>query len=399
MGRPGVSIAVRRQFWLRVLAGRRIDESAAAVGVSRITGYRWVQQSQGVIPSFVFGVPPVPGSRLTIAEREEIAIAVHAGASIRSIARRLGRDPGTISRELRRNATPTGYRAWSAQHKAQARAREKNQAPRKLADGLPLTEEVHHRLRLKHSPEQIAARLKVDFPDQPEMHVSHETIYRSVFLQARGELRKELVQSLRTGRASRKPRRVTGQRPERIKNMVMISERPAEVEDRAVPGHWEGDLIMGTAASASAIGTLVERTTGCAMLLRLGGDHTSRTVADAVTDAMHRLPDQLRRSLTWDQGIEMARHEEIRLATNLDIYFCDPHSPWQRGSNENFNGLARQYFPKGTDLSKHTQAELDAVAAEINARPRKRHGWATPAEMLEKLLLQTADQNRVALNT
>ena len=399
MGRPGVPIAVRRTFWLSVLAGHRIDDAAAMVGVSRITGYRWVQQARGVTPSFVFGCPAAPGSRLTIAEREEIAVELHAGLSIRSIARKLGRDPATISREVRRNRTPTGYRAWSAQHKAQARAREKAGVPRKLVDGLPLTEEVQRRLRLKHSPEQIAARLVVDFPGQPEMHVSHETIYRSIFLQARGELRKELTRALRTGRAARKPRREVGQRPERIKDMVMISERPAEVEDRAIPGHWEGDLILGSTVSASAIGTLVERTTGWSMLLRLDGDHTSLTVAGAVTAAMGRLPEQLRRSLTWDQGIEMARHHQISLATNLDIYFCDPHSPWQRGSNENFNGLARQYLPKGTDLSTHTQAELDQIAAEINARPRKRHDWATPAEMLHKLLSETTDQDRVALTT
>jgi transposase, IS30 family len=397
MGRPGVSIRVRREFWLKVLAGCRIDDAAASVGVSRITGYRWVQHARGVTPSFVFGARAVPGSRLTIAEREEIAVELRAGVSIRAIAKKLGRDPATISREVTRNRTPSGYRGWSAQHKAQARAREKNQVPRKLAPGLALTQEVHRRLRLKHSPEQIAARLKADFPDQPEMQVSHETIYRSIFLQARGELRKELTQALRTGRAARKPRPAVGQRPQRIRNMVMISERPAEIEDRAVPGHWEGDLIQGSTQSASAIATLVERTTGCAMLLRLDGDHTSLTVATAITTAMRRLPQQLRKSLTWDQGIEMSRHADIRLATNVDVYFCDPHSPWQRGSNENFNGLARQYLPKGTDLSRHSQEELDEIAAEINARPRKRHGWATPAEMLEKLLSETKDHERVAL--
>ena len=406
MARPRMPIAVRRRFWVEVVAGHRVEDAAAVAGVSRPTGYRWVQEARGVPPSFVFepvtdsGVPAVPvarGGRLSIAEREEISVELRAGTGIRAIARKLGRDPATVSREVARNRTAIGYRAWSAQDTAQQRARAKNTVSRKLADGLALTAEVHRRLRLKHSPEQTAARLRIDFPDQPEMHVSHETIYRSIYLLPRGELRTELTKALRTGRTVRKPRREPGQRTERIKDMVMIADRPAEVEDRAVPGHWEGDLILGSMKSASAIGTLVERTTGCAMLLRLEGDHTSLTVANAVTTAMARLPEQLRRSLTWDQGIEMARHTEIRFATNLDIYFCDPHAPWQRGSNENFNGLARQYLPKGTDLFIHSQDELDAIAAEINARPRKRHGWATPAEMLQKLLFETTDQAGVAL--
>ena len=252
-------------------------------------------------------------------------------------------------------------------------------------------------LRQRLSPEQIAGRLRLDFPDDPEMRVSHETIYQAIYVQARGGLRTELAAALRTGRALRRPR---GSRPNsgsQIKDMVMISERPAEVEDRAVPGHWEGDLIMGSTASNSAIGTLVERSTGFVMLLHLPDGHTSRTVADAMITAMKNLPEQLRRSLTWDQGSEMAKHAEIRIATGMDIYFCDPHSPWQRGSNENTNGLLRQYFPKGTDLSFHGPGILDNVAAELNARPRKRHGFHTPAEVLTRLLSDPSNPTGDAL--
>jgi IS30 family transposase len=231
--------------------------------------------------------------------------------------------------------------------------------------------------------------LKAEFPDEPEMRVSHETIYQAIYVQGRGALRRELAACLRTGRALRRPRRKAGVRRGRIPDMVMISERPAEADDRAVPGHWEGDLIMG-ARNASAIGTLVERSTRFVLLLHLPHGHDPAAVAAAMTGAMATLPAQLRRSLAWDQGKEMAAHKQVALATGLEVYFCDPHSPWQRGSNENANGLLRQYFPKGTDLSAHGKARLEAVAAELNARPRKTLGWRTPARALDEILQDAA---------
>jgi IS30 family transposase len=241
-------------------------------------------------------------------------------------------------------------------------------------------------LEQRHSPEQIAGRLREDFPEDPEMWVSHETIYQALYVQPRGELARQVKTALRTGRTRRKPQGRKGTTDHgRLKDMVNISERPAEADDRAVPGHWEGDLLIG-ANGESAIGTLVERTTGFVMLLHLPGDRTAATVAEAMTAKIPQVPEVLRRSLTWDQGKEMALHTTITQATGLPIYFCDPHSPWQRGSNENTNGLLRQYFPKGTDLSFHGPGILDNVAAELNARPRKRHGWRTPAEELDRLL-------------
>ncbi|HKC27686.1 MAG TPA: IS30 family transposase, partial [Jatrophihabitans sp.] len=255
---------------------------------------------------------------------------------------------------------------------------------------------VQTRLDDRHSPEQIARRLKIEFPDEPEMQVSHETIYQSLYVQGRGALRRELAACLRTGRALRKPRRRAEARRPRIQGMVMISERPAEVEDRAVPGHWEGDLIIG-ADSASAIGTLVERMTRFVLLLHLPERHGALEIEQAMATAMSRLPAVLRKSLTWDQGIEMANHVKIAQATGLQIYFCDPHSPWQRGSNENTNGLLRQYFPKSSDLSIYPADYLDYVAVQLNNRPRKTLGWKTPAEALNQLLSNPADPPGVAL--
>ena len=249
-----------------------------------------------------------------------------------------------------------------------------------LARNLGLRREVQARLKRRESPRQIAGRLRIDFPDDPEMHVSAATIYQSLYVQARGGLKRELTAYLRTGRARRKPRRREGERRGRIPGMVMISERPPEVEDRAVPGHWEGDLILGSTASNSAVGTLVERASGFVMPLHLPAGRGALAVQDALVAKMATLPEQLRRSLTWDQGRELANHVQIAEATGLEIYFCDPHSPWQRGSNENTNGLLRQYFPKGTDLSGHDAARLDAVADQLNGRPRKTLGWKTPAE-------------------
>jgi IS30 family transposase len=275
------------------------------------------------------------------------------------------------------------YRALAAQAQASARAARPKMA--RLAVNVELRERVQAMLDKKWSPEQVSHQLAAEFPDDPEMRVSHETIYQAIYVQGRGALRRELAGCLRTGRALRKPRRKDGQRRPKIKDMVMISERPAEAEDRAVPGHWEGDLIIGK-GNRSAIGTLVERSTRFVMLLHLPGGYAPGQVAGAMTETMGTLPVQLRRSLTWDQGTEMAMHAQISLAADLEIYFCDPHSPWQRGSNENTNGLLRQYFPKGTDLSVHGREHLEAVAAELNSRPRKTLGWKTPAQALDEFL-------------
>jgi IS30 family transposase len=274
-------------------------------------------------------------------------------------------------------------------HRAQLRADRLAGRPKtaKLAANERLREEVQTRLERHDSPEQIANRLKIDFKDEPEMQVSHETIYQSLFVQSRGALRRDLTKRLRTGRAVRKPHRgPSGGRRGRIKDMVNIKERPPEVEDRAVPGHWEGDLIMGSVASNSAIGTLVERTTRYVMLLHLPQGNGADAVQEAMVEAMSRLPRILRQTLTWDQGREMHNHAQIAASTELDIYFCDPHSPWQRGTNENTNGLLRQYFPKGSDLSVFPADYLEHVARQLNTRPRKTLGWATPAEALDKLL-------------
>jgi IS30 family transposase len=336
---------------------------------------------------------------LSLAEREEIACLTAAGHGPREIGRRIGRPASTISREVARNTTSPqrGYRAWTAQARAEANAARPKQ--RRLATHLPLRKQVQERLEENHSPQQIAQRLRLEFPNDPEMWVSHESIYQALYVQGRGGLRRELTAHLRTGRSLRKPHGRPGQRSERrgrIPGMVMISERPAEVEDRAVPGHWEGDLIIG-AAHQSAIGTLVERSSRFVMLLHLPDGYGPGQVAAAMTGAMGGLPGAIRRSLTWDQGIEMMNHAQIAAAADLDIYFCDPHSPWQRGSNENTNGLLRQYFPKGTDLSFHGPGILANVADELNRRPRQTLGWATPAEALDQLLSNPSKPTNVAL--
>ncbi|MPR00589.1 IS30 family transposase [Modestobacter sp. I12A-02628] len=329
------------------------------------------------------------GRFLSLSEREEIAVGLAAGQSARQIARQLGRASTTVSRELglwERAHPGRPYRAVPAQTDAEARgARPK---PFKLAHE-PLRERVQADLERKYSPRQIAMRLAIEFPDEPAMRPSHEAIYQALYVQGRGLLRRELTACLRTGRAIRRPRhRVDGRSDpdRRIPGKIMISERPAEVADRAVPGHWEGDLIAG-AANKSFIGTLVERTTRFCLLLHLPGRKIDPlALQEAIVTAMGQLPKHLRLSLTWDQGLEMRRHAEITLAADLPIYFCDPHSPWQRGSNENTNGLLRQYFPKSTDLAVHTPTDLAAVAAELNGRPRQTLGWRTPAEALNHLL-------------
>jgi IS30 family transposase len=340
-------------------------------------------------------------------EREEILVGVERGESIRQIARRLGRAPSTVLRELRHNmrhqlyrsrsrlrANPVGgsrtqpwnYRPSHAQERAKRLASRPKTA--KLATNTALGELVQAKLLKKLSPEQISRQLRKQFPDDAEMQVSHETIYQSIYVQGRGALRRELAVCLRTGRALRRPHRKSEERRGRIPNMINISERDAKVEDRAVAGHWEGDLIQG-AYGRSAIGTLVERKTRYLILLHLPNGQTAEEVEKAMIAATKRLPDTLWKSLTWDQGHEMTNHAKISVATNLEIYFCDPASPWQRGSNENTNGLLRQYFPKGTDLSVHSAEYLEFVSAEMNERPRKTLDWLEPREALAQLLSES----------
>jgi IS30 family transposase len=383
------SAAVRETFWAAMHSGSSQTEAAVLAGVSEFTGKVWVKQA-GYVPRTPAPVvaavaPPVRvRAPMTFVDRCRLEDLLEQGWVPSRAAVLLGRHKDTINREIARGHSTSGYRAKVGQDLAEANR--KRPKERKLDKTPALRTEVLQRLETRHSPEQIAGRLREDFPDDPEMWVSAETIYQAIYVQPRGELAKDVKSALRTGRIKRKPhgRKETDTRG-KIKNMVNISERPAEADDRAIPGHWEGDLIIG-ANSSSAIGTLVERTTGFVLLLHLPEDHTAVTVATAMTAKIPDLPEILWRSLTWDQGKEMALHTAITEATGLPIYFCDPHSPWQRGSNENTNGLLRQYFPKGTDLSFHGPGILDNVAAELNARPRKRHNWRTPAEELNRLL-------------
>ncbi|WP_374205769.1 IS30 family transposase [Streptomyces sioyaensis] len=371
------------------------NEACRIVGVNAKTGRRWrngrsADRKQKAAPPVRPVVPPSGPSRyLREADRIYIADRLREKASVRAIAAELGRSPSTVSREIRRNRTHGTRNQWHYRpHAAQARAdaRRPRPKPGKISQSSELRDFIQDRLDLRWSPEQICQALRARFPDRPEMHVVHETVYQALYVQGRGELRRELARALRTGRARRKPRRQAQQRQPRYRDpMVMISERPAEVADRAVPGHWEGDLIIGK-DSGSAIGTLVERSTRYVMLLHLPDGRGTELVRDALVETVKNLPAHLKRSLTWDQGSEMGRHLEFTVATDIPVYFCDPASPWQRGSNENTNGLLRQYFPKGTDLSIHTRDHLDAVAAELNGRPRKTLGWETPAERLHKLL-------------
>jgi IS30 family transposase len=324
-----------------------------------------------------------PG-RLSVPEREEILLGLHHGISMRAIARALGRAPSTITREVKANGGREGYRIWPAHQRARACA--KRPKPAKF-DNPVLCEKVTSWLEEFWSPDEIARRLRREFPDDATMQVSHETIYQSLYVQGRGELRRELARCLRSGRAKRRPQGFV-QTHGQIRDMVMISERPAEVADRAVPGHWEGDLIIG-ANGRSAVGTLVERSTRFVLLLHLGKDRTALAVEDAMRRAIATLPGELVRSVTWDQGKEMARHADFTIATGVPIYFCDPHSPWQRGSNENTNGLLRQYMPKGTDLSKHSAEDLMRIQRSLNGRPRKTLDYMMPVEKLAELVALT----------
>ena len=372
-------------FWAALQRGEFITDAAAEVGTYRKQGTRWVAACGGVRPR---RGRDLKGRCLTFAEREEIALGRAGGESIRVIARRLGRAASTVSRELRRNADRHGgcYRASSAHALAYDRA--SRPKPAKLAVNVALRGLVQDDLHKRYSPEQIAGRLRRQFPDDPEMWVSAETIYQSLYVQSRGALRRELTRCLRTGRTLRQPGRHAGQRKSRIvRDMVNISQRPPEAEDRAVPGHWEGDLLIGK-ANRTAIATLVERTTGFAMLVSLPDGYKPEYVAPALTAKIQTLPQTLRRSLTWDQGPEMRDWKHVRVDADIEVFFCDPHAPWQRGSNENTNGLLRQYFPKGTAFDNISQADLDAVADELNDRPRKRLGFAKPIEEISDLLLQ-----------
>jgi transposase, IS30 family len=327
---------------------------------------------------------PGPG-RLTLEDREEISLGLERNETFGAIADRLGRVVSTVSREVAANGGRAEYRAWRAHRRARERARRPKPAKLSCPRLAALVEEW---LLEWWSPEEIARRLRIEFPDDPMMWVSHETIYQSLFVQGRGELRRELARCLRTGRAQRLPRGYRSGTHSRIADKVMISERPAEVADRAVPGHWEGDLIIGKNGK-SAVGTLVERATRYVLLLHLPEGREADKVDEAMRRAVAKLPGELFRTITWDQGTEMARHATFTIDTGIQIYFCDPHSPWQRGSNENTNGLLRQYMPKGTDLSAHTEQDLDRFARSLNNRPRKTLEYMKPSERLAELLAHT----------
>ena len=433
-GRPTVAWrADRVRFWAAIAKGVTTEGAAMEAGASSPVGSRWFRHAGGVNPCLS---PSVSGRYLSFSEREDLAMLRAQGLGVRTIARRLGRDPSTISRELRRNASTRTwrleYKASTAQWHAERRARRPKVA--RLVTNEQLRDYVQDRLsggvrapdgRLvgpegpawkgrnkPHrrdrrwvqgwSPEQIANRLRVDFPDDGSMRISHEAIYQALYVQGRGALRRELVACLRTGRALRVPRARTRQKAwAHVTPEVMISERPAEVEDRAVPGHWEGDLIIGL--ERSAIGTLVERTTRFTVLVHLPREegfgtiprtkngpplagYGAITMKQALSASMTTLPEQLRRSLTWDRGKELSAHATFKVETGIPVYFADPHSPWQRGTNENTNGLLRQYFPKGTDLARWSAEEIEAVARTLNSRPRKTLGWKTPAEAFDEHL-------------
>lgn len=443
-GRPPVA---RREdlvaFWAGIAAGLSSEDAAAAVGVSMPVGTRWFRRSGGMAPTHLsVSAKPVSARYLSFQEREEIALMRVRGLGVRHIARTLNRAPSTISRELRRNAATRGgaldYRATTAQWHADRSAQRPKPAKLTTSDALRSFVQdrlsglitradgsavegprvawkgrrhglrQHRRWARAWSPEQISHRLRRDFPDDETMRISHEAIYQALYIQGRGALRRELTSCLRTGRALRMPRaRARGRGKSFVTSEIMISERPVDAADRAVPGHWEGDLILGL--NRSAIGTLVERTTRFTMLLHLPpmpghgegprvkngpplAGHGAEAVRDAIAAAIKTMPGQLRRSLTWDQGTEMARHAELKIAADLPVYFCDPHSPWQRGTNENTNGLLRQYFPKGTDLTLHGKDDLDAIAAALNSRPRQTLDWRTPAEALDAFLLAAQDE-------
>jgi len=372
---------VRKRFWDEVRAGRWAWQAAEVAGVYGGLGVRVFAEAGGVMEPRT----EPSGRFLSHAEREEIAILHGQELGVREIARRIGRPHCTISRELVRNSNRDGsYRALTAQHRSEDRARRPK--PGKLRLNPRLHAFVAEKLSTgQWSPRQISHALGVEFPDDETMRCCHETIYRSLYVQGRGELRRELARHLRTQRTVRKPQHRPERRKGRLVDTIHISQRPADALDRAVPGHWEGDLILGK-AGGSAIGTLVERASRFVLLVHLPKRRTAEDFADALTPVIATLPDQLRKSLTWDQGKEMALHKQISTDADIKLFFCDPRSPWQRGSNENTNGLLRQYFPKNVSLRQFTPADLDEVAHKLNSRPRETLGWATPAQRLEELL-------------
>jgi IS30 family transposase len=374
----------QRQLALRLKArGWSLREIGPQVGCAFQTVAR-VAGRGSRRPVRLDGWVPGPG-RLTLADREEITLGLHAGESFTVVAVRLGKAVSTVSREVAANGGRGVYRAWRAHQRARQQARR----PKTPKLACPqLAAQVTTWLQEWWSPQQISRRLRIEFPGDPMMRVSHETIYQALYVQGRGELRRELARCLRTGRAKRRARG-RGGRASPIKDMVMISERPAEADDRAVPGHWEGDLLIGKDCR-SAVGTLAERTTRYVLLLHLPGGRDAHLVEQAMRQAIIALPAGLARTITWDQGIEMACHADFTIATGIPVYFCDPHAPWQRGSNENTNGLLRQYLPKGTDLSLHSAADLARIAESLNGRPRKTLGYMTPSEKLAELLAHTA---------
>jgi transposase, IS30 family len=380
---PKLTSEERKRVIGLVADGMRADDVAREVARSASFVRRLIRDAGGVARRLDWDPSP---ARLSAGEREKISAGINAGESFRTIAKELGRAPSTVSREVKANGGRGGYEGWRAHRRACELARRPKTA--KLAGCGRLRAQVETWLEEElWSPVQISAQLRIEFPDDPIMRVSPETIYQSLYVQGRGALRKELAACLRTGRAIRRNRSRLDRRAP-ISGMVNISERPAEIADRAVPGHWEGDLIIGK-DNASAVGTLVERSTRYVMLLHLPGDHTAETVRTAMTAKVKTLPEHLVRSITWDQGTEMAHHTAFTIDTGIDIYFCDPRSPWQRGSNENTNGLLRQWMPKGTDLSVHTAADLDVIAYKLNNRPRQTLGWMKPSRALADLVAPT----------
>ena len=368
------------EVWRRWKQGQAFSEIGRALGTCRQTIFHVVASRGGV-------APPARRRRagsLMLSEREEISRGLAAGKTQQQLALELGRAPSTISREIRRNKSQRGYRAHSAEYRAELRARRPKACW--LERHERLREVVIEKLQCDWSPRQISGYLIEQFPDDASMRVSAETIYRSLFIQARGVLKKDLIKHLRTGRRIRRAKAASARlipAHGQILDAVRISQRPAEVEDRAVPGHWEGDLLVGS--KHTKIATLVERKTRFVMLVKMPADD-SKSIVDALARTVQKLPAELRRSLTWDRGTEMAQHKRFTIATDVQVYFCDPHSPWQRGSNENTNGLLRQYFPKGTDLSRHSQPYLDKIARQLNERPRETLGFRTPASKLAETL-------------
>ena len=381
-GKQGMSDAQKAELWLRRRHGESISDISHAMGKYRTSVFGVLKAHGGFPPS----LRKRASSALTLAEREEISRGIAAGRSIREIARMLQRSPSTISREIARNNGRRRYRATQADKATWERSRRPKLCL--LAQNGKLRYLVANKLALDWSPEQISGWLRLAYPDDGTLHVSHETIYRSIFIQARGVLKKELQQHLRSQRTYRKPKHnsLRGMQRGQIVDGVPIADRPPEVEDRAVPGHWEGDLIAGFANSY--IATLVERHSRFTMLVKVNGKDT-KTVVTALSKQVRKLPEQLRKSLTWDRGMELADHKAFTLATDTQVYFCDPRSPWQRGTNENTNRLLRQYFPKGTDISVHSQLQLNKVARKLNQRPRKTLGYETPADKLQESVAPT----------